>query len=68
MILFGGGVQTSHGRILDLVDFRKGSQVPASKMTIGTIEQKVTIDISRSGKGDWDDIGRGPLHWLKYKQ
>lgn len=74
MILFGRGVQTRRGRIMDLVDFRKGSKPPASKMTTATIEQKVTIENYQDGHwdgdgdGDGDDTGRNPLHWLKYKQ
>lgn len=55
---------------MDLVDFRKGSQFLPSKTTTGNVEQKVTIDLSVKGNrnGYWDDIARGPLHWLKYNQ
>lgn len=61
---------------MDLVDFRKGNKSPASKLTTATIEQKVTIDNYQdghrdgegNGDGDGDDMGRNPLHWLKYKQ
>lgn len=77
MVLFSSGVQTRHGRILDLVDFRKGSHSETTKAGLGTgpatIEQQVTIEKPKEeGKKDdakkADDKGRDPLHWLEYKQ
>lgn len=82
LVLFSSGVQTRHGRILDLVDFRKGSHSETTKTGLGTgagtIEQQLTIEKSKEdgkkedgkteeGKKD-DDKGRDPLHWLEYKQ
>lgn len=82
LVLFSSGVQTRHGRILDLVDFRKGSHSETPKTGLGTapatIEQQLTIDKSKEegkkdegkedeGKKD-DGNGRDPLHWLEYKQ
>lgn len=82
LVLFSSGVQTRHGRILDLVDFRKGSHSETPKTGLGTapatIEQQLTIDKSKEGgkkeegkedEGKKDDgNGRDPLHWLEYKQ
>ncbi|KAI3397939.1 hypothetical protein diail_10108 [Diaporthe ilicicola] len=80
LVLFSNGVQTRHRRILDLVDFRKGSHSEPTKTGLGTgaanIEQQVTIEkpkgVKEEGKNDEgkkDDAnnGRDPLHWLKYK-
>lgn len=77
LVLFSSGVQTRRGRILDLVDFRKGSHSESPKTGLekgtATIEQQLTIDKSKEeGKKDEskkdDDNGRDPLHWLEYKQ
>lgn len=78
MVLFSSGVQTRHGRILDLVDFRKGSHSETPKTGLGTapatIEQQLTIEKPKEegkkeeGKKDDDNNGRDPLHWLEYKQ
>lgn len=77
LVLFSSGVQTRRGRILDLVDFRKGSHPETSKTDhktgSATIEQQVSIEKPKEegkkdeGKKD-DEHGRDPLHWLEYKQ
>lgn len=82
LVLFSSGVQTRRGRILDLVDFRKGSHSETPKTGHGTdsatIEQQVSIEKPKEdgkkndGKKDDDkkddNNGRDPLHWLEYKQ
>jgi hypothetical protein len=81
LALFSSGVQTRHGRILDLVDFRKGSHSETPQTGLGTgaatIEQQLSIEKPKEadkedgkedeGKED-DNNGRDPLHWLEYKQ
>lgn len=72
LVLFSSGVQTRHGRILDLVDFRKGSHSETTNTGLGkgsaTIEQQVTIEKSKEEGKKEDAKGRDPLHWLEYKQ
>lgn len=67
-MLYSNGVETQHGRILDLVDFRKAGQSPVGKSTTGTIEQMLTIDNQEDENEDGDFFNRSPQHWLKFKQ
>ena len=67
LVLSSSGVRTRHGRILDLVDFRKTTKIGLGTGA-ATIEQQLTIEKpNEEGKKD-DGKGRDPLHWLEYKQ